>query len=431
MSSWEKFGMDVADAIDGTIGRRDHVEEVRERLASLSGNAERRRRWPIAVAVAAVAASLLIAIGAIWALGGRVEPPNPITYRVAGVNHHGASRAWISASSSETVPIVFTDGSTVELQPSSDARVDSLNAHGARVILERGGAHVVIRHRRNTRWLFDVGPYTVTVTGTTFDVSWTPEADRFELVMEDGTVIVSGPLIGSGTEVLGGEMLRAFPRSGRMEKVMLLDEQGGETAPETPAPVEEGPDDAKISQVERASNNGTSNIPWMKHYDGWSIAANEGRYKEALRIVETHGLDRFLARAGAKDLLSLGDSARRIPNWGQAEKIYRTVHERFGGKRHADRAAFMLGRIAFDVRHDHAGAARWFEPFLRKSEGDPLRREAIGRLMEARGKSGDPAGSRAAASKYLKSYPGGPHASMAREILGLVSEPVPHAHGQQ
>jgi len=309
MSSWEKLGLDVADALDVAMERRDLVEEVREQLTpSMTGVERRRRWWPVAVAVTAVAASLLIALGAIRERGVSSQP---ITYSVAGVNHHGASGDWISASSSETAPIVFTDGSTVELRPSSDARVDNLSAHGARVILERGGAHVVIRHGMDTRWLFDVGPYTVAVTGTTFDVSWTPEADRFELVMTDGTVMVSGPLIGAGTEVSGGEALRAFPRSGRMEKVLLREGRTGEPASEIQATVEEanagtgkdkGFDDASIAHKGRASDNDAPHDPWKRRYEGWSIAAKEGRHEEALRIVDSRGLDGFLARAGARCL---------------------------------------------------------------------------------------------------------------------------------
>ncbi len=75
-------------------------------------------------------------------------------------------------------------------------------------------------------------------------------------------------------------------------------------------------------------------------------------------------------------------------------------------------AAFRLGQSA-----KGAQAAEWFSTYLKEQPGGALAREALGRLIEAHQAAGDPISGRAAAERYLKSYPDGPHATLARQAL--------------
>ena len=75
-------------------------------------------------------------------------------------------------------------------------------------------------------------------------------------------------------------------------------------------------------------------------------------------------------------------------------------------------SAFLLGRSA-----SGAQAIQWFSAYLKEQPSGALAREALGRLIEAYQATGDRVSSRAAAERYLKSYPDGPHATLAREAL--------------
>jgi outer membrane protein assembly factor BamD (BamD/ComL family) len=87
--------------------------------------------------------------------------------------------------------------------------------------------------------------------------------------------------------------------------------------------------------------------------------------------------------------------------------------------------AFILGRLAQDQRHDHAGAAVWLTRYLAEQPGGAFAAEALGRLVEAADKQGDEAGARRAAERYLKAYPSGSHAGYARRVLARADASSP------
>ena len=65
----------------------------------------------------------------------------------------------------------------------------------------------------------------------------------------------------------------------------------------------------------------------------------------------------------------------------------------------------------------YSQAARSFRTYLKERPGGPMTREALGRLMEASQKEGDTASARAAAERYLRDYPSGPHAKLASRLV--------------
>ncbi len=434
MNSWEKLGMEVTRSVDEAIGERDHVAIVRDRIINTRMDDRSGSRRPV---VFLVATSALIAFG-LWFLWFSLEQDgNPITYRIRGGYQQGSIESWISSRAQETLPISFSDGSTIELDPSSDARIDDLTSEGARIILERGGATVDIKHSEDTRWHLDVGPYRVMVTGTRFDVSWDPEGNIFKIAMDEGSVNVSGPLVEDGSTISKGEMLRAYPHQGRLEKFKASEPiaaSSGETgagpsevaAEANPAREElSGPNDAGEQERLPSSAKNPSRKSWKDAYKGWKAAADAGRYDEALRIVEANGVSAFLSRADAQDLFSLGSGARILKRWDLAERFLQEIERKHANTRYGDRASFMLGKIAFDVRRNYGEAARRFAKYESRSKSDPLRREALGRLIEARMNLGDRLGSESAAKAYLASYPKGPHASLANRVIGAPLGEVP------
>ena len=82
----------------------------------------------------------------------------------------------------------------------------------------------------------------------------------------------------------------------------------------------------------------------------------------------------------------------------------------------APSAAFHLGQLAFDGRGAYADAEREFATYLALRPRGPLAAEALGRMMEAQQRSGDLAGARISAARYLALYPTGAHARLAKGL---------------
>jgi transmembrane sensor len=148
----------------------------------------------------------------------------------------------------------------------------------------------------------------------------------------------------------------------------------------------------------------------------WRQLALTGRYADALSAAEADNFDTICGRESSVDLLLLADTAHFAGSGTRAEQAFRSVRNRFGGGHEAAVAAFSLGRMAYDERHDFRDSAAWFQTYLREEPRGTLAREASGRLMEAYRGAGNLAAARQAADKYLAAYPAGPHAALARSI---------------
>jgi TolA-binding protein len=149
----------------------------------------------------------------------------------------------------------------------------------------------------------------------------------------------------------------------------------------------------------------------------WQDLAARGKYGEAMAAVEREGFDAVLARGSARDLVTLGDVARFSGEIQKAVETLNAVRARFPGSSESAASAFLLGRLAFEARRDDDGAARWFTVYLSEQPAGPFVREAEGRLIECKQRTGDRAGAREAAARYLERHPDGPHAAMARSLL--------------
>jgi hypothetical protein len=447
----ESLMRDVARTVQGDARRLQLLPEIQARLEKLDEQSRQAQRahgtWRLSLAGAALCAAGV----AIFILR-----PTPLSFAVdgAGAGHAGAVGERLVASDSGALALRFSDGSQVTLPPHTQAHVDVLDARGATVALEGGTVDVSVVHRAKTRWSIRVGRYEIHVTGTKFSAGWDRKTDTLTVTMREGSVEVTGPGMKAPARVVGGQRLRASDvttdrlGAGAGDEPEVVVEDTGATmaakapveppAPAVPAPptTEEQPGvpaiaEAQESQVEtpkaapapaREIDRRTSRArhavaapTLVASNDGsWRALYARGRYKEGLAAAEREGFEDDCARLGVEDVVSLGELARLAHDFNRAEVAYRTAVRR--SKSAPAAALFGLGKIAFDQHEDYAGAARWFDAYLKRFQHGPLAQEAAGLLLESRVKAGDNAGARDAAAAYLRSFPDGPHAKLARGV---------------
>lgn len=421
---------------------------------ALLGRLARRRRAVRLGAIAGAIGAVVIALGAGFALR-----PRPLSFALMeGEGRAGREGEWISAGEARDVALRFSDGSRFALAPASQARVAAIVPEGARLVLERGAVEAAVVHRPRGAWDLDAGPFTVHVTGTRFRVAWVPEVERLDLVLIEGSVRVTGPLLEGGRAVVAGETLEVRVKEHRLE-VRRDREQAAQLA--TPPLASSSPAIAVASAPEVAPSPRASAAPPSLDVapprvadigptppareaaplapllsaapvpavsapptasaapsaaPSWREVAASGRYRDALTRAEAEGFEGLCESGSASDLLALGDAARFAGNGARAKYAYLALRRRFPGARDAAVAAFVLGRMAFDRDGAFAQAAKWFGTYLTEAPSGSYARDASGRLVEALQRSGDLRGARVAAQRYLDAYPSGPHAELSRSV---------------
>jgi transmembrane sensor len=399
-----------------------------------------RRGWLVAAAFGAVGAALI---------GVRVLHRPALT--VTADDQTLGAGSWIRVQNT-TVPLEFSDGTEITLDPGARARIEAVDAAGAHLAIETGHADVKVVPGRDGRWHLSLGPFGVDVTGTQFDVGWNPEAEELTLAMREGKVMVSGCVLGDGRPLLAGERLTASCREHRFEvvrgKTLLAANAPLPAEPTANAPLGAAPptptpssapaalaqnapvfdadapdpsDGTAPSVAPRGDANNSVAPPRVDSAqlapDSWQALARAGKYQAALVAANGAGFDLELARSSAEDLSLLGDVARFGGSVDGSIKAYQTLRRRFPHTPLSANAAFAIGRIEFDQRGAFADAARWFGSYLAEQPRGPLAREALGRRMEALARSGNGNAARSVAQSYQKSYPRGPHIRLAERLL--------------
>jgi len=399
------LGQRVAATQDESLDGLVDLQRARARLLATSS----RRRGPT-LSHLALAALVLLLAGFGILLRARAQP---LEFQVGAEVRPAAGDGWIAAAEGQSLPITFSDGTQLTLLDRGRARVVNVEATGAAVLVERGKLRASVVPRPRGHWQLFMGPYLVRVTGTKFDVSWEPEAERFALNLLEGSVVVSGPAIDGERVVRAGEVLDlARPAASTAATAA--------TAAPEPAAIAPEPEHSSEPALERrrsapARARSTPEPSAARALDVRELA-RAGRYREALAASERAGFDELCQRSSAEDLMLLADVARLAGDARRAERAYEQVRRRFPG-RDGGQAAFFLGRLAFDERADYTEAARYFELSLGEQPAGPLAREAAGRLIEAKLLSGDIEGARAAARHYLALHADGPYARTARRLL--------------
>jgi transmembrane sensor len=401
------LGREIAAEQDRVLAQDLSLGSVRARVIGRPlGRPVRARAWASAAALVAVAAAAC----AFFVL--RTGAPLAATIGQQPL----AVGQWVSATEASTPRIHFSDGSEVALQPGTRARLATLDAVGAHLVLESGVADVRVTPNHGAKYRVSLGPFAVDVTGTRFDVGFRPSDEVFTLTLHEGKVIVSGCVLGEGRTLLAGETLTASCRDGHFEISALGATRPGPSAASEPSAVAV-PEMPSSFEGERAprSNEGARELAPAS--PSWQSLSRQGRFAEAYTIVSGEGFADTVARVTVAELPLLGDTARFAGKPTDALAAYLALRSRASGSSAAKQAAFSIARVHFDQRAAYAEAARWFRTYLAEQPGGPLAREAEGRLMESLSRSGDRAGARRSAEQYLAKYPRGPHERVARQLL--------------
>jgi hypothetical protein len=341
----------------------------------------------------------------------------PLTFEVDQAAQAASGNAgigtWVSAPETGPVPVRFSDGTRVVLAAGARARITQVDRQGVGIVVEEGRLGFSVVHRESTRWSVATGPFAITVTGTEFDLGWQPETETLEVAVRQGSVLVTGCQFGGGRPVGANEVLRT--RCGDTLSVTTTQRAEPEGSSEPAAASAQALAEAGSASPDRpirGSEVAASAAPT------WQTMARAGHYRAAFDLASRAGFESECARVSASELGLLVDVARYAGHVDRAEQAARTLRARFAGKPQAALAAFTLGRIAFDRASDYGDAARWFRVYLSEQPGGGLAREAEGRLMESLARSGQMSQARQVAREYLERYPEGPHARVARQLIG-------------
>jgi len=318
------------------------------------------------------------------------------------------------------VRLFFDDGTKVALTPGAHGRLQPVEKEGTRVIIDQGTASFDVTRSKKRRWFVEVGPFSVAVKGTFFSVSWEPASERFELRLQHGSVIVSGPIVSGDIELRAGQRLLVnLPRAETLiseiqaEPMAVASNPAPSLASATPSPApitsKEAP--AASSSLAAASASSVSKVEGKA---SWSEYLAHGNWARILSEAEARGIDTTLETASSDELFALADAARYSRRSDLARAALLAQHRRFAGSARSLEAAFLLGRV--EETHDRARAIGWYDEYIERAATGTYAAEAWGRKMVLTNELKGRALARPLAEEYLRRFPKGGYAGTARAL---------------
>jgi hypothetical protein len=200
--------------------------------------------------------------------------------------------------------------------------------------------------------------------------------------------------------------------------VQILSADAAAAAPAPPA----AQADAEAAQAPGADGSaapavdppGATPAPTPEGALSWSKRVAAGDFRGVLAAAEQRGIEAVLQQGALDDLVALGDAARYAKRGDLAQRALSATRKRFPGSGPGRAAAFLLGRLA-DAGSPGA-AISWYDTYLAESPSGPFAAEALGRKMLAVKRTAGAAAARPVAEQYLRLYPAGPHAALAKDL---------------
>ena len=387
------------------LGEMSVQRRVEGFLALSARRSERKRQNGLMLRVAAALAVVaLVVLGRHWL---ELRDAGMLSYSVEGARKDPGGV--IQASGTAEPVLRFSDGTEVVFEAGSRGQVKSVAEHGARIAVS-GKVRVSVVHWRGARWLFDAGPFLITVTGTSFTADWREVEGRLEIVLKTGSIAVSGLLSDEAIALRAGQRLVI---STREKEVLIRDIDPVVAAlPSTPSSQPAPSPQPSVPSV--AAPSATSEpIPVTSN---WRADLAAGRFATILQQAEQRGLDKILAEASSEELAALSDAARYSRRDDVARRALTAQRRRFAQSARAKDAAFLLGRLEEAAQHPEL-ALTWYERYLDESPQGTYTSEGLGRKMTMLQRLDGTGRARPIAEEYLRRYPNGTYAAAARALI--------------
>ncbi len=345
-------------------------------------SARRRRR------VAVGAAAIIMMIVGVGLTGSRVRSNGPaadLSYRVDDLSP--PSGGYVLAPPTAESLLAFSDGS------------------------KEGKAAVDIVPRPRAQWLFEAGPFLVTVRGTSFTVAWNPVDAVFDVRLENGAITVASPVAGPEIQLRVGQTLRVSLRD--QTSTIGTTATGDVSSVAGPPPI--------VASASLAPPPATAPAPlpdsgrWS--HRGWTVAVEENRSADVVADADRRGLATVLERADSEDLWALANAARYAGRYSLAGSALLAQRKRFPASDRARDAAFLLGRLHDDDRNGPDDALGWYDRYLVEARDGIHVSDALGRKMTLLERWNRHAESLTIAEQYLQKFPGGFYGNAARALL--------------
>jgi hypothetical protein len=390
-------------------------------LARISPHKTRPRRlvrWSLAGVAVALCTLVALQVTSVLRKRWSARESATLAYRVDGGSV--LEGGYLRESGHTGMNVVFNEGSRLALSPGTRSRLSVVDRDSAHVAIERGKGSFQVAHKSNRRWLVDVGPFLVTVTGTVFTVSWDPLTEEFDLRLREGSVVVSGPVSAGEIALRAGQRLVA--NLAKVETVITEEtpEQASSDPPSAPpAPAATSPElqppAPRPSPAPVASKASTPAKLAGDHQ--WSRKLARGQWDRILQDAEHIGVEATLGEASSEDLLALANAARYRHRSDLARSALLAERRRFPDSPRSLEAIYLLGRVEESWETGTSQAIAWYDEYLARAPTGPLVGEALGRKMTLTDKLEGPARARSLAEEYLRRFPKGNYAGSARELL--------------
>jgi tetratricopeptide (TPR) repeat protein len=291
-------------------------------------------------------------------------------------------------TASDAMAVALDDGSRVELAAPTKVRVSGNTLLSLALELEHGRVDCDITPHPGRHFTVSAAGVEVRVKGTRFGVELAPARDRVEVDVSRGLVEVTWRNGAERRELAAGERW----------SIDL-------THPAATNPARTGasagaPDPSAAS----ASAGPAVNAPSTP--DSAAAAPHVSAPRPAPGTY------------GARELLDLGNAARRAGDLAGATRAYEELLSAHPADARAGLAAFELGRLRMDRLGDVHGAISALQKAVALAPGAGFREDAMARLVEAYAAAGALERCRSAQAAYLKSYPGGVHATAVARQCG-------------
>ena len=295
-------------------------------------------------------------------------------------------------------------------RPAARGRVVEVSSRGARFALDAGQASVDIVQRPLAQWIFEAGPFRVSVHGTSFTIAWNPVDAVFEVRLSSGAISVASPVAGPEIQMRAGQMLTVSLR----DQSSTLGTLETMTGREVPSPAESAPASNSFEPHPTAPN-GPAEPPRWSHR-GWMGALSQNRAADILADADRRGPTSVIERADSEDLWAFANAARYAGRHALAGQALSAHRRRFPTSARSREAAFLLGRL-HDGDPDPAEALRWYDRYLVEAHDGVGVADALGRKMTLLERSNRRAEALAVAREYLRGSPRGTYANAARALV--------------